>query len=94
MTIIAVSFYFSVSVASSGGYSDVSSEYYFKILRKHAHEIYREFFQKQKLKISLEKIGSNIFAQNIDCGYTLEPPRRVPTIYVLDQKIRKICIPL
>ena len=27
-----------------------------------------------------------IFAQNIDCGYTLEPPRRVPTIYVLEQK--------
>ena len=31
-----------------------------------------------------------IFAQNIDCGYTLEPPQRrfqrVPTIYVLDQK--------
>ena len=28
----------------------------------------------------------NIFAQNIHCGYTLEPPRRVPTKYVLDQK--------
>ena len=27
-----------------------------------------------------------IFAQNIDSGYTLEPPRRVPTIYVLEQK--------
>ena len=27
-----------------------------------------------------------IFAQNIDCGYTLEPPQRVPTIYVLEQK--------
>ena len=28
-----------------------------------------------------------IFAQNIDCGYTLEPPLRgVPTIYVLKQK--------
>ena len=27
----------------------------------------------------------NIFAQNIDCGYTLETPR-VLTIYVLDQK--------
>ena len=47
-----------------------------------------------------------IFAQNIDCGYTLEPPRRVPTIYVLEAvltsthnlcfgaKIRKIGIPL
>ena len=28
----------------------------------------------------------NIFAQNIDCGYKLEPPQRVPTIYVLEQK--------
>ena len=39
-----------------------------------------------------------IFAQNIDCGYTLELPRqvrRVPTIYVLcTAKIRKIGIPL
>ena len=25
------------------------------ILRKHAHAIYRDFFQRQKLKISLEK---------------------------------------
>ena len=23
--------------------------------------------------------------QNIDCGYSLEPPRRVPTIYVLSK---------
>ena len=32
----------------------------------------------------------NISAQNIDCGYSLEPPRRgyplVPTIYVFVQK--------
>ena len=28
----------------------------------------------------------NDFAQNIHCGYTLEPPRRVPTMYILDQK--------
>ena len=32
-----------------------------------------------------------IFAQNIDCGYTLEPPhwgdsKEYPTIYVLEQK--------
>ena len=35
-------------------------------------------FQKQKLKISLEKKKDilNIFPQNIDSGYTLEPPRR------------------
>ena len=47
-------------------------------LRNLVHAIYREFFfQKQKLKISLGKNDIlNIFAQNIDCGYTLEPPRR------------------
>ena len=27
-----------------------------------------------------------VFAQNIDCGYKLEPPQQVPTIYVLKQK--------
>ena len=31
----------------------------------------------------------NISAQNIDCGYTLEPPRcsnELPTIFVLNKK--------
>ena len=41
-------------------------------LRKHAHAIYREFFQLRKMGISLEFFY--IFAQNIDCGYTLELP--------------------
>ena len=58
-----------------------------KALRKLVHAIYREFFQLKKVKFSLDKFGYFlIFAQNIDCGYTLEPPRRVPTIYVLEQK--------
>ena len=46
-------------------------------LRKLAHAIYRDFlsckndiFQKKSFVIFL------IFAQNRDCGYTLEPPRR------------------
>ena len=44
-------------------------------LRKLAHAIYKEFlsfenFQQKNLDIFL------IFAQNIDCGYTLEPPHR------------------
>ena len=46
-------------------------------LRKHAHGIYRDFlalkienFQLKNFDIFL------IFAQNIDCGYTLEPPHR------------------
>ena len=33
-------------------------------------------FQLSKLKISLEKFDIfNIYSHNIDCGYTLEPPR-------------------
>ena len=33
-------------------------------------------FSGDKLKISSEFFFSNMFAKNIDCGYTLEPPRR------------------
>ena len=33
------------------------------------------FFQKQKLKFSLKNFFFNACVQNIDCGYTLEPPR-------------------
>ena len=32
-------------------------------------------------------------AQNIDCGYSLEPPRRVPTIYVLSRNKRNNAYP-
>ena len=46
-------------------------------LRKHAHMKYSNFFrskidnfQRNNFDIFL------IFAHNIDCGYTLEPPRR------------------
>ena len=60
-------------------------------LRKHAHAIKRDFlalkienFQLKIFHIFL------IFAQNIDCGYTLEPPRRGGSNeypqYVLEQK--------
>ena len=45
-------------------------------LRKLARAIYRFFFQKQNMKNSLENFDIfPIFAQNIDCGYMLEPPR-------------------
>ena len=37
-------------------------------------------FQMKKFNIFL------IFAQNIDCGYTLEPAQCVPTIYYFEQK--------
>ena len=46
-------------------------------LRKHAHMIYSNFF-RSKIDNFQRKIFDIflIFAQNIDCGYTLEPPRR------------------
>ena len=47
-------------------------------LRKLAHAIYRDFFSVvKKKKIHKKNIDIFlIFVQNIDCGYTLEPPRR------------------
>ena len=47
--------------------------------RKLAHALYRDFFQDLKLKCLLILM----FAQNIDCGSTLESPRPQS---VLDQK--------
>ena len=46
-------------------------------LRKHAHMIHSNFF-RSKIDNFQRKIFDIflIFAQNIDCGYTLEPPRR------------------
>ena len=46
-------------------------------LRKHVHMIYSNFF-RSKIDNFQRKIFDIflIFAQNIDCGYTLEPPRR------------------
>ena len=66
------------------------------VLRKACAMQYTEIFffsvKKKKMKISSEKEKKNdfflIFAQNIDCGYTLEPPLCFGT------KIRKIGIPL
>ena len=46
-------------------------------LRKLAHAIYRDFLAVKIENFQLKKIDIFlIFAQNIDCGYTLEPPRR------------------
>ena len=43
-------------------------------LRKHAHAIYRKYFGCKNEKFHWKKIDIFlIFAQNIDCGYTLEP---------------------
>ena len=53
----------------------MTDEGYLPTLRKLAHAIYRdvvknENYQKKNFDIFL------IFAQNIDYGYSLEPPRR------------------
>ena len=55
--------------------------YSFIPLRKHAHVIYRIFFvvlQRNPMKNFTGKKNDIflIFAQNIDCVYKLEPPRR------------------
>ena len=45
-------------------------------LPKHAHAIYRIFFGCKNEKFHWKNFDNFlIFAQNIDCGYTLEPPR-------------------
>ena len=46
-------------------------------LRKLAPSIYRDFFSCKYWKFHWKNFHIfNIFAQNIDCGYTLEPPSR------------------
>ena len=50
-------------------------------LRKHAHDIYCVFLTAEKidnfqLNFFFFLLFFHIFAQNIDCGYTLEPPQR------------------
>ena len=46
-------------------------------LRKLSHAINRDFLALKIKKNSAENFDIFlIFAQNIDCGYTLEPPRR------------------
>ena len=46
-------------------------------LRKHAHAIYRKSFGCKNEKFHWKNFDIFLtFAQNIDCGYTLEPPRR------------------
>ena len=56
-------------------------------------QIYRKF-HLQNWKCSDKK--THISAQNIDCGYTLEPPRvlRVPTINVLSRYKKNMYTPV
>ena len=46
-------------------------------LRKLAHAIHRDFLALKIENFQLKNVDIFlIFAQNIDCGYSLEPPRR------------------
>ena len=51
------------------------------LLQKLAYAIYKDYFSCKNEKFIRKNDYFNIFAQNVDCEYTLE---RVPTIYVLD----------
>ena len=57
-----------------GSFCPVSSG---KTLRKLAHAIYKDFLalKIENFRLKIFNIFL-IFAQNIDCGFTLEPPRR------------------
>ena len=50
---------------------------YFKLHYENVHAIDIDVLEMQKLKLLLTNFDIFlIFAQNIDCGYTLEPPCR------------------
>ena len=52
-------------------------EDFYGTLRPHAHAINRDFLSFRNCKFSADFFYIFlIFAQNIDCGYMLEPPRR------------------
>ena len=53
----------------------------------------KKIVEKKKEK-KKEKIFLILFAQKIDCWYTLEQPRRVPTINVLDQTEKGKYVPI
>ena len=44
-------------------------------LRNSAHATYSDFFTAVKMTIFSRNLIFHIFAQNIDCGYSLEPPQ-------------------
>ena len=59
-------------------YATLSYDFFLKLsLRKHAHAIYRDFLSYKNENLQQNSFDIFlIFAQNIDCGYTLGPPRR------------------
>ena len=44
------------------------------LLRKHVHAIYSDIHGSKNENFLIKKDNILIFAQNIDCVYTLEPP--------------------
>ena len=61
----------------------IFEQFLFLNFRRHHYEnkpiqIYCKFYHPKKWKFSDKKKSDifQIFAQNIDCGYSLEPPRR------------------
>ena len=57
--------------------SDFTQQLEHFTLRKLAHAIYRKFLGCKNENFNWKFFDIFlIFAQNIDCGYTLEPPRR------------------
>ena len=66
----------------------ISNQNKHSTLRKYAYSIILKILPPENENFQMKK-KSDIFrisAQNIDCGYSLEPPQRVPTIYVFEQK--------
>ena len=49
---------------------------YGKTLRKHAHSNILKIVPPKNEKFQMQNSDIHISAQNIDCGYALEPPRR------------------
>ena len=82
-----------------GSIHAVWSEYSLFAWRKHAYLNILKFLQPKKENFQMKNFTiSHNSAQNIDCGYSLEPPRRggsneYPNL-CFEQKYEKLCIPL
>ena len=58
----------------------------FQSLRKHAYSYILKILQPKTGKFPDKNYDVfHISAENIDCGYSLEPPRRAPTLYVFSR---------
>ena len=65
----------------------------YNITKTRPHAIYRDFKRRKKLQFSVEKKKILIFAQNIDYGYSLEPPHsRIPQFCYLKMELKGVYI--